>query len=502
MVGVLGAATMSLVKGPVSTMARVTDSSIVKNDMIAAVSIVSEATLGQPNADCDNDGMIEPLPFRIGLGHAPPGGGLLPAQLGMKYLDPWQREYGYCVWDHGTKKRTDNVASCGGSAANRLNGAGNAQETVIALISSGPNGLFETTCRDWADANSDGTPDQPLVETLTPSDDIVRTIPYGQFLMPSAAQARLEELPDAACTSASVGLMRIVLGVVQVCAAHGWVEIAPASGGDMSFTPVTNAIIGSSHISNTVTFGVLPAPLPVSVSGGATLSINNGAPVLSGTIQSNNTLTLRGVAANAPETSRVYAVTIGSVTKNWIITTRDAYIGRITITPEVKTAMTVTGPGSPAYGATVGFIVTNVGERPTAPLNPAILSNTVNFAFHTGGGYVGDNCAGKVLQGTVGGSQSCVIDVRPRASADTATYQGVLNVGDGMVSASANLAGSASGWSCNLPWGGQLANGSSVVAYATSCALLSCTSQVRSCTNGVLSGSFQHQTCNVLLSCL
>ncbi len=502
LIGLLGSAAMSVLRGPVAGMARVTEQTIAKNDMIAAMTLISEKTLAQPGADCDADGMVEPIAYRTGASNVPTGGGLLPSELGMSYQDPWKREYGYCAWDHGSKKRSDNVAACGGNSAARLNGVNAAKETAIAIVSSGPNGVFETTCREWADGNNDQIADLPLVEGAGESDDIVRVIPYGQFMMPASAKAKLEALPDAACMSTSVGLMRIVLGVVQVCTEGGWAEIAPASGGDISFVPVTNAVVGSSHQSNIITVGTLSAPVSVSISGGATLSINGGGPATSGTLSSGSTLRLSGSAGSAPETTRTYVVQIGAITKIWTITTRDAYVGNLSITPTLKDGMTVTGPGSPAYGATTGFVVSNTGERPTGVLGSAALSNTTNFAFNTGGGYVGDNCAGKVLQGTLAGAQSCVIDVRAKASNDSAGYQGTLSISDGMLSVSATLSGSASGWSCNLPWGGKIANGASMVAYLTSCSLLSCTSQSRVCTNGVLSGSYQHQTCNVLLSCL
>lgn len=57
---------------------------------------------------------------------------------------------------------------------------------------------------------------------------------------------------------------------------------------------------------------------------------------------------------------------------------------------------------------------------------------------------------------------------------------------------------------CDLPWGGRLASGGSVVAYAdstkTSSAACNAASnkETRFCTNGSLSGSFRHQNCTVV----
>ncbi|MFZ1075611.1 MAG: hypothetical protein WAN50_04530 [Minisyncoccia bacterium] len=53
---------------------------------------------------------------------------------------------------------------------------------------------------------------------------------------------------------------------------------------------------------------------------------------------------------------------------------------------------------------------------------------------------------------------------------------------------------------CTLPWGGTLANGSSVTAYQASSVNSgdTCNSQTRTCTNGTLSGSYTNQSCTVV----
>tara|TARA_Y100000780_G_scaffold211112_1_gene209807 strand:+ start:12137 stop:14497 length:2361 start_codon:yes stop_codon:yes gene_type:complete len=52
---------------------------------------------------------------------------------------------------------------------------------------------------------------------------------------------------------------------------------------------------------------------------------------------------------------------------------------------------------------------------------------------------------------------------------------------------------------CSLPWGGSLAHGASVTAYASSsvACTTSCSSQTRTCNNGTLSGSYGNQSCVV-----
>lgn len=53
--------------------------------------------------------------------------------------------------------------------------------------------------------------------------------------------------------------------------------------------------------------------------------------------------------------------------------------------------------------------------------------------------------------------------------------------------------------SCNLPWGGTIASGSSITAYSTDCGTCS-TSQTRTCTNGTLSGTYTNQSCSPVCS--
>lgn len=52
--------------------------------------------------------------------------------------------------------------------------------------------------------------------------------------------------------------------------------------------------------------------------------------------------------------------------------------------------------------------------------------------------------------------------------------------------------------SCNLPWGGTLAHGGSVTAYLSNSVACgaNCASETRTCTNGTLSGTYTHQNCS------
>lgn len=168
LVGVIGAASMTILKGPVAGMQKVTKYTVAENAMIAAgrLSIVAA------NADCDDDGVNEPLEWAdAGAEPAPSGGGLIPSAIGAAKQDPWGNTYGYCVWDHGAA--IDN-AGCGGASQNRLAGDADIESDaggiVIALISSGPDRVFQTSCGD----------DPDYVTKPSGSDDIVLTYTYGE----------------------------------------------------------------------------------------------------------------------------------------------------------------------------------------------------------------------------------------------------------------------------------------------------------------------------------
>ncbi len=143
MVGLIGVTGMNLMKGPIRAMSQVTKRTIAENHMIASgkLALIMSA---QQTGDCDEDGLIEPLEWVDPVGKpAPLNGGLLPSNIGAALQDPWGNPYGYCSWDHGTK-RQDN--SCG-TNANRLEGDEEPSHLVIAIISSGPDKVYQTGCQ-------------------------------------------------------------------------------------------------------------------------------------------------------------------------------------------------------------------------------------------------------------------------------------------------------------------------------------------------------------------
>jgi hypothetical protein len=159
--------------GPIASMVRVTNSTMASAKMASlSKALVADAAA---QGDCDSDGSIEPRQWRAGAG--PTNGGLLPSGIFPSTLDPWGTEYGYCAWDVGAQHDhvTDN--GCGANAL-RLDGWRGtmtdipASQTVMALVSAGPDRKFTTTCNAW----SDGTTDV----ITTSGDDVVSRYTYQE----------------------------------------------------------------------------------------------------------------------------------------------------------------------------------------------------------------------------------------------------------------------------------------------------------------------------------
>ncbi len=171
LVGVLGASAMTIMKGPVRAMQNVTQKTVAENQMIAGgrLSLIGAAKSDLGGGDCDGDGYIEPVPWvTTGTGTAPVGGGFIPPTLGAARQDPWGNTYGYCIWDHGTKVAD---TGCGGASQKRLRGTSAGQEkAAIAIISSGANRTFETTCGN----------DPTYITRVANSDDVIMEYTYAE----------------------------------------------------------------------------------------------------------------------------------------------------------------------------------------------------------------------------------------------------------------------------------------------------------------------------------
>lgn len=198
-VGVLGAATMSFVKGPLKTSVTVSRLSVAETQMqVASQMAVLQASNLANEGDCDSDGFVEPVEFKVqtddalmavndaGSGGA---GGNIPDTLGATKQDPWGRLYAYCVWNSGTNNTVGSVGGCnanGSASENRLSGSPHEYDVVMAIISAGPDRTFQTKCLtfDEADNNDNGvlgdTADEEMVFKPSGSDDIINAYTYAE----------------------------------------------------------------------------------------------------------------------------------------------------------------------------------------------------------------------------------------------------------------------------------------------------------------------------------
>lgn len=168
LVGVVGATSMQVMRGPVRSMSEVTKRTVAENNMIASSKLALLAATTQANdGDCDADTFVEPIPFEdAGASPKPTGGGYLPATIGAAINDPWDTRYGYCVWNSGA------LTSGNGCAANFLTGSADQTGYAIAIISAGPDRTFNTTCSAYPTATA--------LNKTPGSDDVVLGYTYAE----------------------------------------------------------------------------------------------------------------------------------------------------------------------------------------------------------------------------------------------------------------------------------------------------------------------------------
>ncbi len=194
MAGVVGVAVQQNLMSPLKSASTVTKKNSSETQMQLGIRVVATNAVTQQatGGDCDADGMVEPLPYvDAGVAAHPTGGGYLPANSGGVKYDPWSTQYGYCVWDHGSAV---DDAGCGGASQLRLPGTSGSQWESVAIISAGPDKIFQTTCNAWADVNVDNVPDTPLINKAAGSDDIYYAWSYEQASVGTGSLWLLENI--------------------------------------------------------------------------------------------------------------------------------------------------------------------------------------------------------------------------------------------------------------------------------------------------------------------
>jgi len=262
-VGVIGVTATGIMQGPMKVMSNtsaraIAESEIISNTKMAVMSIAKESY----TRDCDNDGIIEPFPFNSDatgkIGGVPTGGGYLPDEIDtVRRIDPWGNHYTYCVWDHGAAV---DDALCGGTGQNRsagLNAADPNKQTLMAVLSGGPNRKYETTCQDWAvaDSNADGdlddVGDTQLINKPNASDDLIMSFTYAEAAMATSANWRIQtsttgtaeitedDIEVGGQTALGAGVSASIAGGVNVL-----------GGLKLATDPGDNSISGSCNVAN------------------------------------------------------------------------------------------------------------------------------------------------------------------------------------------------------------------------------------------------------------
>lgn len=196
-VGVITATAMQLLTGPIKTATRVNNKNAAEAQMMAAGRIlIIDAATQTNDGDVDSDGTVEPRAFTTVAAGGITGGGSIPLTVGATRSDPWGTLYGYCVWNNGTSN---------GALTNILAGALTTTSpvpTVIAIVSAGPDKLFQTSCAAYASGNTTGDGTTRGVIKVSGSDDLVMKWSYAEAI---AASAGLWAIKTGSPNTATIG---------------------------------------------------------------------------------------------------------------------------------------------------------------------------------------------------------------------------------------------------------------------------------------------------------
>ncbi len=308
MVGVLGASTMTVLRGPVKTMSQVTKRTLAENNMMATAKIAVVMASQNASADCDADDFVEPDPW-VNPITGFTGGGTIPATIGVTRQDPWGNEYGYCVWDHGTI----DDSGCGGTLQNRLAGDGvspTVTDYVVAIVSAGADGSYQSTCQDYTGSGTQVTRN---------GDDIVFGYSYqeaaniagGLWTEQGASTARISRdliVDDGASTpvetlnfTASSGDFRVSnSGEFPILKTDNIQGVGGTTSNITIDNPiiVTNSITASGDISGADLIASANADITgtLDVTGLSTLGTLNSGATTAASLSSSGTLNVTGIS--------------------------------------------------------------------------------------------------------------------------------------------------------------------------------------------------------------
>jgi hypothetical protein len=473
LVGLLGAAAMTFMRGPLQSAVKITRQNTAEAQMsIAGQVAVMAAASAANNGDCDTDGFVEPLEWRdAGALPKPTGGGLIPNTIGINKKDPWGTEYGYCVWDHGPTTLNASCELTTPGTDMRLEGANSRLFPVVAIISAGPDKTFTTTCRnfatgaDRADQNNDGdlldAGDRELVGKAAPTDDdVIFTYSYEEATGASGGLWQLKSVdPNIATINKSLevsgGATFQGTGTFQRLAATGSDFLDVLSGIRLP-NPTTMPTC------NVANLGVLRRN--VSGTGLEICSAGNTWMPTTGT-GSASALATDPTCTGAGDAGKIRYDTVSGQPQfcngtSWQPFMLSSPVASMVVSPASDYAMNVTGPCSGgncpfAFSTWRTFTAQNQGNTATAVLSvPTITgANASNFEIDLGTSTC-DN--GIALQPAGQAGNSCTLVVRARANGNV-PHSAQINFVAGALSATVPLYGTAVGFGCSagaIGWGG------------------------------------------------
>ncbi len=412
--GVLGTATMTFMKGPLKTSSTLSRMSVAETQMqIGAQMTVLQASSKADLGDCDSDGFVEPMEFKVNAtaSQKPVGGGNISNSLGATKRDPWGMLYGYCVWNNGTNPTVGSAAACDDDASateDRLDGSPNNYDTVFAIVSAGPDRIFATTCQSFDAADVDNNNvlgdvgDGEMVAKTGGSDDLILSYTYAE-----------------AATAGGGGLWSIKSSDPGTAIIDKAVEFSGglSMGTDTAVT-VCNASTDNMMRYNTTTD-------LIEVCDGAGTWVPSGGSSSTDSFDNDNSIPCDGTILGQVRYNTTLFIPEFCDGTDWRSFTIASDTANLVLTPVQQGGMNVDGTDNkdPALctngwvcGDEFTFILQNQGETDSASITTTLIDTTY-FAL------ISDTCNGVILTPM----ESCDIIIRPRANGNM-TYNTGLQI--------------------------------------------------------------------------
>ncbi|MEW5424176.1 hypothetical protein HNS03_19845 [Amorphus sp. 3PC139-8] len=289
---------------------------------------------------------------------------------------------------------------------------------------------------------------------------------------------------QSTCDGDHEGVLRYnpAVKTVLFCDGEYWQEIGAAPETSTTFNDVTDAEPGQTYTTGEAAVSGFFGERTVTASNGALILVNGGLQGASASVSDGDKVQLRLTASNNFSTSKSTTMTLGSLSTSWTVTTREQ-----DTTPNNFNFVDLTGQETDAIVTSNTATVSGFD----GPLT-ATVSGQGSPQIRTGSGSWGTSAS-------VSPGQSLRVRLTTSGS-ELTTRVATVSLGD--VDADWSVLTKAS--TCSLPWGGTIANGESVVAYSgwrENCTggdgVNNCSSQIRVCDNGNLTGSYNKQSCTV-----